>query len=84
MISASSIYDTVEMPAAYTFELPLAAVGEDDSGPGDEILDGARYEHFARLGRRCDTGARVHGDPADLVAHQLTLAGVKPGPDLDP
>src|SRR5713226_2710071 len=83
MIRASGIHHRVEAPATHTLELLLTAVGEDDSGAGDEVLDRARHEHLARFRRGCYACARVDGDPADLVAHQLTLAGVKPCADLD-
>src|SRR6266566_4181621 len=84
MIRASSIENRVETPATHALELPLASVGEDDSGSGDEILDGARHEDFARLGGCGDARAGVHGDSADLVAHQLTFAGVQPCANLNP
>jgi hypothetical protein len=55
MIRASSIENRVEAPATHAFELPLASVGEDDSGSGDEILDGARNEHLAGSRERRNT-----------------------------
>src|SRR5262245_27018638 len=74
----------VEAPAVRdALELVLAPVLEHEPGPGNQVLHGLGHEHLrgARLGR--DSGADRHGDPADLPVHQLALAGVDAGPDLD-
>ena len=39
---------------------------------------------FAGIGERCNTSPGVNSDPADIVADQFALAGMKPGTDLDP
>src|SRR6266550_4318210 len=83
MIRASGIHDRVEMPATHTLKLPFAPVDEDDPGAGDQVLDGTRHEHLARISGGRDPCARVDGNPADLVAHQLALACVKPCADLN-
>src|SRR5207244_2564737 len=83
MIRASGIHDRVEMPATHTLKLPLAPVDEDDPGAGDQVLDGTRHEHLAWISGGRDPCARVDGNPADLVAHQLALACVKPCADLN-
>jgi hypothetical protein len=57
--------DCVDVPVAgYPFELVGAAVGQLDSGAGDEVLDGTAYEHVSRFGERSDACAGVHGDSA--------------------
>src|SRR5439155_21843707 len=83
MIRASGIHDRVEMPATHTLKLPFAPVDEDDPGAGDQVLDGTRHEHLPRISGGRDPCARVDGNPADLVSHQLALACVKPCADLN-
>src|SRR5437764_14210472 len=74
----------------YGVELPLvgdalegvaAAVGEDDAGPGHEVLYGARDQDLAGACHRRNARADVHGDAAHIVAPQLDLTGVQSGPD---
>jgi len=64
-------------------ELVLASVLEFDPRTGDEVLDGARNEHFAGLGHRCDPGADVDGDAAGLAVDQLALAAVQPRTNVE-
>src|SRR5829696_2463168 len=61
----------------------LAAVHEPDPRPGNEVLDRARDEHFARGGEACDARRDVDRDPADVPIHQLDLAGVEADPVLE-
>src|SRR3954447_435805 len=77
--------DGVELPIArHAPERVHATVGELDSGAGDEVGDGARDEHLARPRSGAHARADVHRDAAHIsVAHQLALAGVQTGADLD-
>src|SRR5438093_6194615 len=79
MVHRSSVH------CAYRIQMPLTghalpcvgpAVAERYPRAGHEVLDGSRYEHFARARLACDAGADMHGDAADLGAHHLALAGV--------
>src|SRR5439155_21279380 len=74
-----------ETPAALD---PLEQVGtavlELETGAGNEVLDGRGDEHLSGLCLRHDPGSDVNGDAANAVVHQLHLAGVDPGADLDP
>src|SRR3954452_16456786 len=65
-------------------ERPRPAVLERDAGTGDEVADRARHEHLAGSGQGSDARGDVDGDAADVVAHQLDLAGVDPDPHLQP
>jgi hypothetical protein len=60
--------DGIEMP--FTRE-PLqhfdAAVFKRDAGPGYQVLHGARHEHLAGAGQRCDARPGVHRNAAELV-----------------
>jgi hypothetical protein len=67
----------------HAFERVRASVGEDDAGPGDEVLDGAGDEYLAGAGHRRDTRADVHGDAAYVVTAQLDLTGVQTRSDGD-
>jgi hypothetical protein len=60
-----------------------AVVFEDEAGPGDEILDGRRYEDIGRPSQRSDPRPYVHSDTPYVVAGPLDLPGVQAGPDLD-
>jgi hypothetical protein len=60
------------------------AIGERDARTGDQVLHRARDEQLAGAGARGDARADVHRDAAELVADDLTLAGVHSGPDRDP
>src|SRR4029453_13456881 len=52
-------------------------------GPGAQVAHGPGDEDLARCGLAQDAGGDVDGDPADVVAADLDLAGVEPGPDLE-
>ena len=49
----------------------------------DQILHGARNEHLARAGERRDPCADMDRDAAHIVVHDLALAGMKPGANVD-
>ena len=56
----------------------LAAIFELDSRAGDQVLDGARNEHLARLGEGGDARPDVNGDAARFAVNELALAAVQP------
>ncbi len=60
-----------------------AAFAEAEPRAGDEILDGARDEHFSGPRRLRDPGADVDCDPADLAVHHLALARVQAGAHVE-
>src|SRR5436190_22640781 len=75
----------VELPLArHALQRMHAAVGERDSRAGDEVRDGPRDEHLPRPGDRSHARADVDRDAPEVVAYQLALAGMEPGPHLDP
>ena len=65
-------------------ELLDPGVVEGDLGAGHQVANRARDEDLPGLGLGHDPGADVDGDPPELVAHDLDLAHVDPGPDVDP
>src|SRR4030095_8653928 len=50
----------------------------------NQILDRARNEHFVRLRQGSDAGRDMHGDAADIVLDELTLARVQSSANLQP
>src|SRR5690242_2826616 len=54
-----------------------AALGEFQSGAGDEIGDDARHQHLVRSRMRHHARCGVYGDAADILAAQLNLTGVQ-------
>src|SRR5713226_6149127 len=60
-----------------------ASVVEAETRPGDQILDGSRYQHLARPGERRDARGDVDGDALHVVAGDLDLAGVQTTADLN-
>ena len=68
--------------------MPLSLCGprgsKIDPGPRDEILHRVRREDLPGAGQGADTSGDVDGDPGDVVASELDLAGVEAGPDLEP
>jgi hypothetical protein len=58
-------------------------VGEGDSAPENESLDGAGDEHLVGLGERGDPYADVHRESRDRRAVALDLPRVQPGADLE-
>src|SRR5437764_13783900 len=69
--------------AGDALESVRAAVREPEPRAGDEVAHGARHQDLAGPGERRDAGADVHGDPAELRPHHLTLARVETGADLE-
>jgi hypothetical protein len=53
------------------------------SRPSDKVTAGARYPHFAWLRLPADASSDVDCESGEVVANDLTLARVEPGPDLD-
>ena len=81
----SSAARAVEVPFIWnSLEAVSPPVLEAESRSRDQVLDGPRHEHLARVDHRNDTGSDVDGDPADCPVEELALAGVNPRPDLDP
>src|SRR5437867_10190937 len=60
-----------------------AAVRELQSGPGHEVLDRVGHQHLAAAGQGSDAGADAHGDAAELRPHDLALARVQAGADVE-
>src|SRR5260370_17925974 len=54
-----------------------ASFTEAQTGPGDQILDGSRYQHLARPGERRDARGDVNGDALHAVAGDLDLTGME-------
>src|SRR5439155_22049992 len=82
---ASDTFDSIDSPGfRNAFEHVLSALAEGDSRARDEILDRARDEHLAAARERRDPRTDMRGDPGDRRAEHLALAGVQPGPDIEP
>src|ERR1700692_3589892 len=60
-----------------------ASLAEAQTGPGDQILDGSRYQHLARPGARRDARGDVNGDALHIVAGDLDLAGMEATADFN-
>src|SRR5438093_13033707 len=60
-----------------SLEMLRAAVLEPNPRSGDEIFDCAGHEHFPGAGEGSDARGDVDRDPADVVVHELDLAGVQ-------
>ena len=65
-------------------QLELTQVGEFEAGTGKEVSHGAGHEHLAGLGAIQDSGRRMDGDAAHVVALELDLAGVDAGAGGEP
>ena len=57
-----------------------ASFDELDARAGDEIAHRPGRQDLARSGESGDARADVHGDPGEVVAANLALAGVQSGP----
>src|SRR5207244_1227804 len=66
----------VKAPHSQTGELAAATLAELEARADNEVLDGARDEHIARLGRRHDARRDVQRHAAGLPSCDLALAGV--------
>src|ERR1700716_31770 len=60
-----------------------ASLVEAQTRPGDQILDGSRYQHLARSGERRDPRGDVAGDALYVVTRDLDLAGMEATADLN-
>lgn len=60
-----------------SLEFVSAALGELQSGTGNQIGDDTRYQNLARLLLRHHARGRMHRNAADIVAPDLDFAGVK-------
>src|SRR5205823_10196919 len=74
----------VELPFSDALQLVEAAVLEYELRACDEILHGAGDQHLARFCLLRHPGSDRNGDSARLRPHQLALAGVETGTDLEP
>src|SRR5262249_2486496 len=63
--------------------LGFAPGGEMKSPNRDQVLHCGRCEEVAHLGVRRDALGDVYGDPSNIVAADLDLAGVQSNPDVD-
>src|SRR5207302_1218823 len=74
----------VEVPLpGDALQRPGAAIDAHHLRAGDELADGAGDEDLPGAGLGGDAGAEVDGDTADLAVHELDLAGVETGADLE-
>ena len=55
-----------------------------DVGAPDQVPDGPGHQDLTGAGGGHDPGGQVDRDPAHVVAAEVDLSGVEPGPDLDP
>src|SRR5919108_2971558 len=69
---------------ADALELPDPSVLEPEGGAGDQLPERAGDQDLARTGQGREPGPRVDRHPAEPSAHDLGLADVDTGPDLDP
>jgi hypothetical protein len=60
----------------HPFEFVLATVVELDSRAEDEVLDGPRHQHLSRVGQRSDPRSDVDRNATEVIASDLTLAGM--------
>ena len=61
--------------AGHAFERVSAALLELKPRPDHEVAQRARHQHVVRPCQCADTRADVHGDPTDVIAANLALAG---------
>ena len=81
LIAAVSLADQCgECPLSLqAAQLELTQVGEFEAGTGKEVSHRAGHEHLPGLGAIQDSGRRMDGDAAHVVALELDLAGVDAG-----
>src|SRR5690242_9590617 len=60
-----------------------ASILELESRSGNQLTQGARYDDFARPGRRHHSVGNMHGNPGDLLAGRLGLSGMQSGSDRE-
>src|SRR5207237_8053369 len=73
----------VPPPAGPALQLRGSPVREVKVGAGDQVPHRRGDKHFARARERSNPRSDVDGEARDLVADELTLAGVQTGPDLE-
>ena len=73
------LYSTGSPPPGAPALLELAARLQDQPGPGDDVAHRAGDEHLVRAGLGGDPRRDVDGEPGEIVAPALALAGVDAG-----
>jgi hypothetical protein len=68
----------------HTLELYVTSVSEGQPGTSDQILDGARNDNLIWLCLCSDARPDMHGNAAYLPVHDLALAGMQSGADMQP
>jgi hypothetical protein len=66
-----------------TLEGMSASLVEAKTRPGDQILDGSRYQYLTGSGERQDARCDVYGDALHIVIGHFDLAGMEATADLD-
>jgi hypothetical protein len=61
-----------------------ATLGEGDAGSGHQVLDGPRHQDLRGPGQRRHPIGDLDRSAGDVLAHQVYLAGVDSGANLDP
>jgi SAM-dependent methyltransferase len=61
-----------------------APIGELQSRPGHQVLDGSGDKQLLGFGLSADARCDVDGDAADVVSHYLALARVQASTDAEP
>src|SRR4029453_2985424 len=78
---AAGQLDRIELPAVGDALEAVGAAGlEGEPGPGAQVLPPPGEDDLTRPGGRHHPGGDVDGDPADVVAEQIDLAGGQPHP----
>src|SRR6266852_1853908 len=82
--TTSSAADGPELPlAGNALQLGAATFAELDARARDEIAHGRGHDDLAWSSDCSDARAGVHGDPGDLLAHQLALTRVDAGAHVE-
>src|SRR4030095_3962174 len=61
-----------------------AAIRETDPRAGDQVVHRTRHQDLTRSGERSDARADMQRNATQRTLVQLALAGMNPGPDLQP
>src|SRR5205823_12374200 len=83
-ITRSALYREETPLSGHAAEVVGSTIYEAQARARDQVLHGAGDEDLAGRGARRHPGPDVDGNAPHIVAHQLALARVQPGPDLDP
>ena len=82
--STSGLLDREHLPRARdAFQGVRTAILEALARADRQVANRARQDDLARAGQAGHSGADVHREPADLLAHALALPRVQTGPDCD-